>query len=55
MAQNGSSAILVIQELVHEQMDSRSEGINGEVSDVLGEYEEREGRTERQVHESRLY
>ena len=54
MAQNGSSTVLVIQELVHEQVDSRSERVNGEVSDILGKYEQREGRTERQVHKGRL-
>ena len=45
MTQNGSTAILMIQKFVHEQMDNSSKWVYGEVANIFGEYEEGKGGT----------
>lgn len=44
----------MIEELVEEEMDDGSEGVEGEVSNVFGEDEEGEGDREGDVRESGL-
>lgn len=45
----------MIEELVEEEMDDGSEGVESEVANVFGEDEEGEGDRERDVREGRLW
>jgi len=54
VTEDGGSAVLLLEELVHEKVHSRTKWINGEVSDVLCKDKERKCCTEGQVGECRL-
>lgn len=54
MAQDGRARVLVVEELVEEQVDARSERVEGEVPDVFREDEEGEGDREGHVREGGL-
>ena len=49
MAKNRRSTIFMVQELVHEQMDGGSKGIQGEVPHVFREGKQRKGAAEGEV------
>jgi hypothetical protein len=54
MTQNGSTAILMIQKFVHEQMHNSSKWVYGKVANIFGECEEGKGGTKRQMCEGGL-
>lgn len=54
MTEDGSSAVLLLEELIHEQVYSRTKRIDSEVSDILCKDEERKCCTEGQVSERGL-
>lgn len=49
MTEDGSSAVLLLEELIHEQVHSRTKRIDSEVPDILCKDEERKCCTEGQV------
>lgn len=54
VTEDGSSTVLLLKELVHEQVHSRTKRINGEVSNILCKDKERKCCTEGQVSECGL-
>ena len=54
VAKDGSSRVLVVEELVQEEMDARPERIERKVPDVFCEHEEGERNREGDVREGRL-
>ena len=54
MTQDGRTAVLLVQKLVHEHMYRRTERVQGEIPDIFGEGEQRERRAEREVREGGL-
>ena len=54
MAQDGSTAVFVIQKIVHEQMHRGIERIDRKISDVFRKREQRKSNAEREMGESRL-
>ena len=54
MAEDSRSAVLLIDKLVHEDVDLGGEGVQCEIPNVFHEYEQRESHAERNVGESRL-
>ena len=54
MTEDRRTAVLLIQKLVHEHVHCCAEGVQGEISDIFGESEQRKGRAERQMRERRL-
>lgn len=55
VTEDGSSAVLLVEELVHEKMHSSTERINGEISDIFCKDKECKGCTEGQVSECGLH
>ena len=54
MAEDGGTAVFLVEELVHEHVDRRAEGVQREVANVFGKREQSKGSAERQVDERRL-
>ena len=54
VAEDGSSRVFVVEELVEEKMDARSERVKRKVPDVFREHEEGERDREGNVREGRL-
>lgn len=55
VAQNRRPGILLVKELVEEEVDSRAEGVDGEVADVFCEVEDGKGEGEGEVSEGGLH